>query len=366
MSRFRGQSPQSPIGKSMEQVSLHSLFGGFGDCPRNLIVGLCAIAVASLGCSPKPGLTAVEIVRRLTPSVVRIQVGGAAPASSAGGISGDGLGTGMIVDSQGHIVTNHHVLFPANGDRTPDRILVTLFDRRTLPGRIVGLDRRTDLAVLKVDASNLTPVTFAAPGDIEVGQEVIAIGFALDFRGPPTVTRGVVSALGRRIVDPTLVLPDAIQTDAGINPGNSGGPLANARAEVVGINSAIASRVPHVGFALSVSIVRPSVELLIRDGRIERAYLGIATIDSTVPVQGGPSPGEGVPISLVRPGSPAEQAGLRSKDILLKVAGEELTSGGDLLAILAKHRPGDRVAIEFTRGNERRSITATLGKHPES
>ncbi len=317
-------------------------------------------------CGGPSRLTTVEIVRKLAPSVVRIQVGGAGPTRADHAISGDGLGTGIIVDRQGHVVTNHHVLIPSNGEGVPDRILVTLWDRRTLPGRIVGLDRRTDLAVLKIDASDLTPAVFADPAGFEVGQDVVAIGFALDFRGPPTVTRGIISALGRRIVEPALVLPDAIQTDAGINPGNSGGPLVNSIGEVVGINSAVASRVPNVGFALSVSVVRPSVASLIREGRVERAYLGVATIDSTVPLVGGPAPGIGIPITIVTPGSPAEQAGLLPKDILLKVGGDDLTAGGDLLGILAKRRPGDRVIVEFSRGSQLRRVTIVLGRHPDS
>ncbi len=333
--------------------------------PRTLIL-ISTLSGLLAACGGPTSLTTVEIVRRLAPSVVRIQAGGAGPARADHGISGDGLGTGVIVDRQGHIVTSHHVLIAENSEGIPDRILVTLWDRRTLPGRVVGLDRRTDLAVMKIDASDLTPATFADPAGFEVGQDVVAIGFALDFRGPPTVTRGIISGLGRRIVEPALVLPDAIQTDAGINPGNSGGPLVNAMGEVVGINSAIASRVPNVGFALSVSVVRPAVASLIREGRVERAYLGVATIDSTIPLVGGPAPGIGIPITIVTPGSPAEQAGLLPKDVLLKVGGDELTAGGDLLGILAKRRPGDRVIVEFSRGGQLRRVTVVLGKHPDN
>lgn len=323
-----------------------------------------AIPALLLACGSPSGLPTVDIVRKIAPSVVRIQAGGSGPPRADRGVSGDGFGTGLIVDRRGHIVTSRHVLIAGDGEAIPDRILVTLWDRRTLPGRVVGLDRRTDLAVLKVEAPNLTPATFANASDVAVGQDVVAIGYALDLRGPPTVTRGIISALGRRIVEPNLVLPEAIQTDAGINPGNSGGPLVNSSGEVVGINSAVASRVPNIGFALSISIVLPSVESLIRDGRIERAYLGVATIDSTVPVKGGSAPGTGVPITLVTPQSPAGQAGLQPRDILLRVGGEELTAGGDLLGILAKHHPGDRIIVDFSRDGRKQRVTVVLGRLP--
>lgn len=308
-------------------------------------------------------LSTVEIVRKLAPSVVRLQASIANSGNPAQGFAGNGFGTGVIIDANGHIVTNQHVVVRGNNN-APDRVFTTLSDRRTFYATVVGTDDRLDLAVLKIVAPGLTPAIFGDPGKLEVGEDVVAIGFAFDLAGPPTVTRGVVSALGRRILESTLVIPDAIQTDAGIHPGNSGGPLANSRGEVIGINTAVASWAPNVGFAISVSIVRPAVDSLIRHGKVQRAYLGISTADSSVPIALGPLTGNGIPVMLVTDDSPAQKAGLRARDVIVSIGGEKVVTGSDLLGILAKHRPGEQVLVEFYRGNERRTVVVTLAEQP--
>ena len=163
----------------------------------------------------------------------------------------------MIIDTDGHIVTNNHVVTAGTGNRPADRITVTLSDQRTATATIVGRDQATDLAVLKIDVDSLAPATFADPESLQVGQDVVAIGFALDLKGGPTVTRGVLSAKGRTIDEQPYTINDAIQTDAGINPGNSGGPLVNARGEVIGINTAIIQGAQSIGFSISVALVQP-------------------------------------------------------------------------------------------------------------
>ncbi len=309
-------------------------------------------------------LSTVEIVRMLRPSVVRLQTR-AARADLDRGLPRSGFGTGVIIDNQGHIVTNYHVVLGLSGESAPESILATLWDRRTYAAAILGFDERLDLAVLKIDASGLTAATFGDSGALEVGEDVVAIGFALNLDGLPTVTRGVVSGLRRRILEPAVVIPDAIQTDAGIHPGNSGGPLMNMRGEVIGINTAVVSGAPNIGFAVSASIVRPAVQSLIEKGKVERAYLGIATADSSIQIALGNLTGKGIPVMLVNAGSPAEKAGLRVRDIIVTVGGEDVSTGSDLLAILAKHRPGDRVVIEFHRGEGRSAVAVTLGQQPD-
>ena len=158
---------------------------------------------------------------------------------------------------------------------------MTLSDQRTATATIVGRDQPTDLAVLKIDIDSLAPATFADPESLQVGQDVVAIGFALDLEGGPTVTRGVLSAKGRTIDEQPYTINDAIQTDAGINPGNSGGPLVNALGEVIGINTAIIQGAQSIGFSISVALVQPIVRDLIEFGEIDRAYLGVGTVDVT-------------------------------------------------------------------------------------
>ena len=315
--------------------------------------------------APEPGklLSTVEIVRKIAPSVVRLQADVGEPSSLGADFSKNSLGTGVIVDADGHIVTNLHVVRPGN-KKLPERVLTTLSDQRTFYATVAGFDERLDLCVLKINASRLTPASFGNPARIEVGEDVVAIGFAFNLEGPPTVTRGVVSALRRRIVNSGLVIPDAIQTDAGIHPGNSGGPLANFRGEVIGINTAVAAWTNEVGFAISAAVLHPAVESIIRIGSVRRAYLGIVTADSSVPIELGPHTGNGIPILMVIEGSPAHSAGLKPKDIIVSIAGERVTIGNDLLPIIARHQPGEQIAIEFYREEERRKIAVTLAEQP--
>ncbi|MBN1566702.1 MAG: trypsin-like peptidase domain-containing protein [Acidobacteria bacterium] len=315
--------------------------------------------------SPKPErlLSTVEIVRKLAPSVVRLQANVPQISSLGADFSKNSLGTGVIVDADGHIVTNLHVIRP-EGKAVPDRIFTTLSDRRTLYATVVGFDERLDLCVLKIDAPNLIPAGFGNPAGIEVGEDVVAIGFAFNLDGPPTVTRGVVSALRRRIMNSGIIIPDAIQTDADIHPGNSGGPLVNLRGEVIGINTAVAAWTSEVGFAISAATLRPAVESIIRSGSVRRAYLGIVTADSSVPIDLGPHTGKGIPVLLVVEGSPANKAGLKSKDVIVSIGSERVASGSDILPIIARHQPGDQLTIEFYRGKDRRIIEVTLVEQP--
>ncbi|HZP58216.1 MAG TPA: trypsin-like peptidase domain-containing protein [Dehalococcoidia bacterium] len=325
---------------------------------------------ASASSAPAPrlasqgGMTTVEIVRKLAPSIVRVQTEGATLDIFGRSTPQTGVGTGVIIDSDGHIVTNNHVVMV--GNRVADRITVTLNDQRTARATLVGRDAPTDLAVLKIDEANLTPATFGDSGALQVGQDVVAIGFALDLKGGPTVTRGVVSATGRTIDEQPYTINDAIQTDAGINPGNSGGPLVNASGEVVGINTAIIQGAQNIGFSISSALVQPTVQSLIENGRIDRAYLGIGTVDVTdaiaqnfdLPVD------KGVAVTAVGQGTPADDAGIQENDVIVAIDGQDITNSGELLAVLAKHKAGDIVTVDFYRGNQRQSVQVTLASRP--
>ncbi len=337
--------------------------------PANAVSGSTTTAGAS-GSAPgirsEAGLSTVEIVDKLAPSIVRVQTEGATLDIFGRTTPGGGVGTGVIIDTAGHIVTNNHVVTVGGGTRPADRITVTLSDQRTATATIVGRDQATDLAVLKIDADNLVPASFADPESLRVGQDVVAIGFALDLKGGPTVTRGVLSARGRTIDEQPYTINDAIQTDAGINPGNSGGPLVNALGEVIGINTAIVQGAQSIGFSISVALVQPTVRDLIDRGKIDRAYLGVGTVDVTpsiaknfdLPVE------KGIAVTVVGRNTPAADAGLRQNDVIVKVDGQDVANNGSLLAILAKHRAGDTVSVEFYRGSDLQKIDVKLDSRP--
>ena len=313
---------------------------------------------------PQGGLTTVQIAQKLAPSIVRVQTEGATLDIFGRSQPAGGVGTGVIYDKDGHIVTNNHVVMV--GNRVADRITVTLNDQRTVRATLVGRDAPTDLAVLKIDEQNLTPATFGDSDALQVGQDVVAIGFALDLKGAPTVTRGVISAKGRTIDEQQYTINDAIQTDAGINPGNSGGPLVNANGDVIGINTAIVQGAQSIGFSISSALVQPTVQALIENGQIQRAYIGLGTVEVTdsiaqnfdLPVD------KGIAVTQVAQGSPADQAGLQVDDVIVKIDGEDVTNNGQLLSILAKHTAGDVVEVQFYRGNQQQTTKVTLGTRP--
>ena len=328
-------------------------------------------SVTSAG-SPAPairrdgGLTTVQIVEKLAPSIVRVQTEGATLDIFGRTTPGGGVGTGVIIDTAGHIVTNNHVVTLGGGTRPADRITVTFADQSTASATIVGRDQAIDLAVLKVDAPNLVPAAFGDSTALQVGQDVVAIGFALDLKGGPTVTRGVLSAKGRTIDEQPYTINDAIQTDAGINPGNSGGPLVNANGEVIGINTAIIQGAQSIGFSISVALVKPAIQDLIDRGRIDRAYLGVGTVDVTASIAKSFNlpVSKGIAITAVGKGTPAEAAGLRQNDVIVKIDGQDVSNNGSLLAILAKRRAGDTVPVEYYRGSELIKADVKLDSRP--
>ena len=322
---------------------------------------------ASPGAATTPGderipLTTAEIVRLLRPSVVHVLIEGTAFSVFGQPIPTEGVGTGFIIDDEGHIVTNNHVVF-INGERPAQKITVTLSDGRQFQADLVGGDRPTDLAVLKIDAENLTPASLGDTAELQVGDDVVAIGHALDLPGGPTVTRGVVSAKERLIQEDPFMIPGAIQTDAPINPGNSGGPLVNKYGEVVGITTqVIRGTAEGIGFAISIDTVKPIVAELIDKGQVERGYLGINLINITpgIAEEFDLAVDSGVGIGSVQDGSPADRAGLIAGDIIIGAAGEEIKNSGDLLKVLTEHRAGETVTIEYYRDGDLEEAEVTL------
>lgn len=285
-----------------------------------------------------------------------------------------GTGSGFIVDDQGHILTNNHVI------ENSDQIEVTLFDESTLKAQIVGRDPINDMAVLKIDCpeGKCGPIRLAENPTLQVGQRVLAIGnpFGLER----TLTTGIISSLGRSLDTENGVLDNLIQTDAAINPGNSGGPLLNTRGEVIGINTAILSRTGEsagIGFAIPVSTVNRILPDLIEHGQVVRAWLGISgrSLSPRLARALDLSVSEGVLVERVAEGSSADAAGIQGGDrrvfagnvpliiggdILVEVAGRKVSDVRDLTRIMEDKRPGEKLEFVYYRDNRRISRTIEL------
>jgi len=272
-------------------------------------------------------------------------------------------GLGAIIDSRGYIVTNNHVVEGA------ENITVTLPDERTFDAALVGRDPLTDLAVIKIEGTDLPTIPFGDSSTLQAGDWVVAIGNALALPGGPTVTVGVVSAVGRTIQEQNgVTLYDVIQTDAAINPGNSGGPLVNLRGEIMGINTAkiAAVEVSGVGFAVSANIARPIVEELIEKGYVTRPYLGISlfTVNSAIAQSYDLATDEGALVTSVVTGTPADEAGLLPGDVIIAVDGQKVTTADDVILAIRAHLIGDMMEITYLRGTDEITVTAILVERP--
>ncbi len=269
------------------------------------------------------------------------------------------LGSGVIVSREGHILTNHHVI------RDMDKIEVQLTDGRTEPAQLVGSDEQTDIAVLKIEARNIEPLPLGDSDEVRVGQMVFAVGNP--FGLSETVTKGIISAKGRRAMADSAV--EFLQTDAAVNQGNSGGPLLNLRGEIVGINSAIYSETGGwlgISFAIPANVARRALESLLTRGRIVRGYLGVAmqTLTPELAQQLGARGLGGALVTEVFPGSPAEKAGLKPRDIVRKVQGRDIS---DILALrsrVAETEIGGKLALAVLRDGHEVALTATIEEAP--
>jgi serine protease Do len=273
-----------------------------------------------------------------------------------------GSGSGVIATTDGYIITNNHVV--ANADA--NGIKVVLNDRREYTARLVGSDQNTDLAVIKIEGDNLTVAEFGNSDELRVGEWVLAVGNPLQLTS--TVTHGIVSALGRGalgVISGEYSIENFIQTDAAINPGNSGGPLINLRGEVIGINVAIATtsaRFQGYGFAIPVNLARVVVEDIIRHGFVRRAYLGvrIQAVDETSARALGLDKVRGVLVQDVVSGGPAEAAGLKAGDVILKVDDKEVNQSNELQMEIARRQPDSKVKITVYRDGRERTLDVTL------
>ena len=266
---------------------------------------------------------------------------------------GAATGSGFVIDEEGHIVTNQHVVDGAQSVR------VEFSDGSEVPAEVLGTDASTDIAVLDVDrpSSELTPLSFASTGSLEVGNPVIVLGSPFGLEG--TLTTGVISAIGREIQSPNgFTIENAVQTDASLNHGNSGGPVLDTQGRVVGVAAQIRSESggsDGVGYAIPGETTKRVAAELIEDGKVEHAYLGVSLEDDGV-----------AKLVTVRAGSPAAKAGLRTEDVVIEVDGESIETGDDLREAIDAKKPGDELKLTVRRGDEERELTVELGARPDA
>ncbi len=289
----------------------------------------------------------------------------------------EGQGSGFIIDKEGHVLTNYHVIAEAR------QVEVTLHNRKKYRATVVGTDRSHDLAVIQIKGPGLTPMVLGDSRNLQVGQKVYAIGNPFGLAG--TMTRGIISSI-RPVQEPDgLQIDEAIQTDAAINPGNSGGPLLNWHGEVIGINTLIASSVGQsagIGFAIPVNTAKAVLNDLMTLGRVRRPALGVRTIPITPELadQLGLAADSGLLIVQVVPGGAADRAGLRGGteraylgnmpimvggDLIVAIDGQDVQDQQDLSQVMNNHRAGDTVRITIYRGKKKTDVSVTLGEARE-
>lgn len=272
-----------------------------------------------------------------------------------------GLGSGVIVSDEGYIITNNHVIADT------DEISVRLFDGTEVTADLIGTDPQTDIAVLQVDVDDLPTVEFGNSDNLKVGSFVLAIGSPLSEDLARTVSFGIVSARGRSLTNLTSY-GDYIQTDAAINPGNSGGALIDLNGQLVGINSAIASRSggnDGIGFAIPVNLAKRIMTDLIEDGEVSRGYLGMymaGEVDQTMARALGMDNVRGIIVGQVEEGSPAEDAGLKAQDVIISLNGKEIRDWASFRTRIAAFKPGDDITLGIIRDQDKQTLEVTLGE----
>ena len=359
--------------------------------PRFLVPVLLAAAVAVGACTPPeqtttgatPGAESpqgsplpqqngsgdpiVRVVDRVAPAVVNIttQVLEVDPLGAVQ--QGRGVGTGFVIREDGVIVTNFHVVEGA----TRIRVVLPPPNRGTFNARVIGGDEEHDLAVLKVSGQGLPTVALGNSSTLQLGQRVVALGYALALEGGPTVTSGIISSLQRsiRVGDAasgvTRTLQDALQTDAAINPGNSGGPLVDLNGTVVGINTAGAGEAENIGFSIAIDAAKPMITRAMRNPAGPVAYLGVSTttVDSGLAFQLGLPVEQGALVQAVT--GPAEEAGIETGDVIVAFEGQRIITTDDLGKAILQKRAGDTVDVRVVRPDgESATLTVRLGVRP--
>ena len=367
-------SPTKRRGGILVPVLVAALVGGlaghFTGGQRASVLSIQTSSQAPASATLPGGQPVVRLVKNVLPSIVSIDVKAA---------SGEDQGTGMIITSQGLVVTNNHVIAAAVGGA--GRITVTRSgSTKALPAQLVGTDPSNDVALIRIrNASGLPAVTFGQSDALEVGDAVVAIGNALGLAaGTPTVTTGIVSALGRTVTagsgNTSETLNNLIQTDAAINPGNSGGPLLDAAGHVIGMNTAVAGTLPdgtsaqNIGFAIPTTTIKSLLARLKAGETVvsHGAYMGveITSLTSDLQSQYNFSVTSGVVIMSVVPGTPAAHAGLRQGDVVVGIDRATIDGATALQSYLSTKNPGDTITLHVVRGTQHLTLKLTLTRKP--
>jgi serine protease Do len=347
-------------------------------------------AAAGPAASQAPSLAAGRVVRidessavvdaaaRVSPAVVRITATGVTTDPFGGSIPEQGVGSGIIYDSNGWILTNRHVV-QNGGNQIASKLTIELKDGHQYTGTVYGIDTLTDLAIVKINATGLPAAPIGTSADIKVGELAIAIGSPLGTYSN-SVTSGIVSGTGRSVtVDTGARLSNLIQTDAAINPGNSGGPLLDAAGEVIGINTAVAQNSSGIGFAIPIDIARPVMSQALAGKPLARPYLGVrfesidlqVKADEHLSVDHGAllisSPDQsGATQPAIIAGGPAATAGLREGDVIVAIEAQAIDAEHPLDLVLAGYAPGQTISLTVLRGSSTLTIKLTLGTRPAS
>jgi len=299
------------------------------------------------------------VLSAVEPSVVSVETRSSIAEGQAG------AGSGIVLTADGLVLTNAHVIAGLN------EIQVGLFGGERAPATLVGSFPEADVALIQIEGrDDLVPATLGSSAELRVGQEVIAIGNALNLGGRPTVTRGIVSALDRSLSAEGITLSNLVQTDAAINPGNSGGPLVDAAGQVVGVNTAIIGDAQNIGFSIAIDTVKPLIQEIRSGGgdvRGDQAFLGVNTTDVALEPPATRTRhridvDEGAFVQSVVPGSAAADAGLEPGDVVVAVNGQPTTTSAQVGEIVRSLKPGDQVTIDVLRLGEAVQVTATLGR----
>lgn len=317
------------------------------------------------------GEAVAEVAKKVSPSVVSIVTSQTAQTLFGYNVQQEGAGTGIIISKDGYVITNKHVV----SDTTNSVQIVAADGTQYKSVKFVGADPTNDIAFLKIEGvDNLTPVELGDSSQMQVGQKVVAIGNALgEYQN--TVTTGIISALSRPVTasdgqNSTETLDDLLQTDAAINPGNSGGPLVNLAGEVIGINTAVVTDAEGIGFAIPVNDVKGMVKTLLATGKVVKPFVGVRYVPVTaaiakemnLSVKNGALIYSGDGTTPIVSGSPAEKAGLRDKDIIVKVDNTHIDSTHPFASVIAQYSPGDVIKITYIRDGKESTVSLTVSQ----
>ncbi|WP_084489644.1 serine protease HtrA [Clostridiisalibacter paucivorans] len=345
-------------------IAPNYLYGNIIPLPQ-IYKGNTVIEGQKINISPKDDLTiATAVAKKAVKTVVGITTLETQVDIFFGPRQLQGVGSGLIIDSKGYILTNSHVV----GDGNAEKITVQFENGDKKPAEVIWNDIALDLAIIKVNASNLPVAELGDSDNLQVGEVAIAIGNPLGLQFQRTVTSGIISGLERTIRDQNIMMEDLIQTDASINPGNSGGPLLDAEGKVIGVNTAKITSAEGLGFAVPINVAKTIIDQVINEGKVTTVYLGIRGVEvekyeKALGVE--LTADEGIILIEIIKDSPAHKAGIKPGDVLKSIDGKEVLDMNTLRPVLYKYRPGDKAKVKLMRNGENIELEIEFERKPE-